>query len=129
MAITQAQVLLILTQSYNVATNFYVLVAVSLGQASAQLNDIFMPWFTCGCLTQRKDQSTISVCIQGTVPLTISQLCSNSTSIGAGPDPSTFPIVRSMLELWSTLSAKGKPRAAHTSTLSTLGYHNTPGGC
>ena len=39
-------------------------------------------------------QFLVSVYIQGTVTLTISQLCSNSNSIGAGPDPSTFPVVR-----------------------------------
>ena len=54
-----------------------------------------MPWFTCGCLTTtgctRKVelQSLASVYIQGTIPLTVCRLCSNSTSIGAGPDPST----------------------------------------
>ena len=64
----------------------------------------------------------MSVYIQGTVPLTVhvSQLGSNSTLLGAGLDPSTFPVVHSMWELWSTLCATVQPRAVRAATLSTL---------
>ena len=62
----------------------------------------------------------MSVYIQWTVPLTVSQLCSNSTSIGAGPGPSTFPVILSMAELWSTLYATVLPRATRAASLSTL---------
>ena len=39
---------------------------------------------------------------------------------GAGPDPSTFPVVCSTPELWLTLRATVQPRAARAATLSTL---------
>ena len=87
------------------------------------MNDIFMPWFTPQMAAfegKIQVQFLASVYIQGTVPLTVSRLCCNSTSTGAGPDPSNFPVVRSMLELWSTLCAMVRPRAAHTTTLLTL---------
>ena len=43
-----------------------------------------------------------------------------STSIGAGSDPSTFPIVRSMPDLWLTLCTTVRLRAARSASLSTL---------
>ena len=65
-------------------------------------------------------QFLASVYIQGIVPLTVNRLCSNSTSIGAGPDTPTFAVARSMLELWSTLCATVRPRGARAAVLSTL---------
>ena len=70
--------------------------------------------------TRIEAQFLASVYIQGAVSLTVSQFSSNSTLIGGGPDPSTFLVARSMLELWSTLCATVRPRAARAATLSTL---------
>ena len=65
-------------------------------------------------------QFLASVYIQGTVPLTVNRLYSNSTSIGAGPGTSTFHVARSMPELWSSLCATVRPRVARAAISSTL---------
>ena len=53
---------------------------------------------------------------------TVFMVCSNSTTIGAGPDPSTFRLarVRSRPELWSIMCATVRSRAARAATLSSL---------
>ena len=45
---------------------------------------------------------------------------STSTTLGAGPDISTFRVARSRPELWSILCAGVQRRAGCTATLSTL---------
>ena len=51
---------------------------------------------------------------------TIFMACSNSTTIGAGPDLSTFYLARSRPELCSIMCATVQSRAARAATLSTL---------
>ena len=97
-----------------------LLVAVSLWQA--KLNDIFMPWFTHSCLTGRKDRRALfGVSLHPRHSHSYCKLVMFQFYIDrAGPDPSTFPVVRSMWELWLTLCATVGPRAACAATLLTL---------
>ena len=47
-------------------------------------------------------------------------VCSNSTTIGAGPDLSTFRLARSRPELCSIMCATVRSRSARAATLSSL---------
>ncbi len=47
-------------------------------------------------------------------------VCSKSTTIGAGPDPSTFRLACLRPKLWLALCATVRSRAAHAATSSTL---------
>ena len=51
---------------------------------------------------------------------TVFMVCSNPTTIGTGPDVSTFHSAHSRPELWSIMCATVRSRAARAATLSSL---------